>query len=279
MTRSLTAAMTRRNAAFAKHVRRFADRAAALPGFPMMQIVAVAATALLVVVGAFGTGALPMMTRTGFWAVLMGWSMVKWQAWLFLTVRQPRDWTRAVLAGAVLLNLPLPFEISVVLRLFGVTASQRKVPHAWIAAMAISAVVFVMLYLARLLVLRPALAIAAAPAIIPGGVLAKAGVASPAVLNAIRAEDHYCRLLLADGRTPLIHHRFGDALGEVARFDGCQVHRGVWAANAAVVAAERDGRAWRLVLVDGTRLAVSARFVPGLRANGWLNRTAGTNAR
>jgi hypothetical protein len=265
--------MTVRNAAFAKHVRRFADRAAALPGFPMMQIVAVAASALLVVAGAFGTGALPAMTRTGFWAVLMGWSVVKWQAWFFLTVRHPRDWTRAVVVGTLLLNLPLPFEISLALRLFGVAATPRDLPHAWIDAMAISAVVFAVLYLARLL-LRPQPVIAAAPAIIPGGVLAKAGIASPAVLNAIRAEDHYCRLFLAGGRAPLIHHRFGDALDEVAGFDGRQIHRGAWAANAAVVAAERDGRAWRLVLADGTRLAVSARFVPGLRANGWLNRTA-----
>jgi len=140
----------------------------------------------------------------------------------------------------------------------------------WIDALAISAAIFAVIYLARRRY-RPAV-VATAPAIVPGGVLAKAGVTSPAALHAIRAEDHYCRLFLADGRVPLVHHRFGDALDELAGFDGRQVHRGAWAANAAVVAAERDGRAWRLVLASGTRLPVSTRFVADLRARGWRNR-------
>jgi hypothetical protein len=176
-----------------------------------------------------------------------------------------------VLIGTPLLNLPLPFEITLALRLFGITVSPRGLSHVWIDALAISAAIFAVIYLARRRY-RPA-EVAMAPAIVPGGVLAKAGVACPATLHAIRAEDHYCRLFLADGRAPLVHYRFGDALAELAGFDGRQVHRGAWAASAAVVAAERDGRAWRLVLVDGTRLPVSTRFVADLRAQGWLNRT------
>ncbi|MDH7975512.1 LytTR family transcriptional regulator DNA-binding domain-containing protein [Sphingomonas sp. AR_OL41] len=271
MPRSVTPALVPRNGAFAKHVRRFADRVRALPGFPTIEIVAAAAAVLLVVVGAFGTGALPLPTRLVFWAMLMGWSTAKWQAWFALTVRHPRGWTRAVLLGAVVLNLPLPLEIGMALRLVGVPAATRAAPHMWASALAITAVVFAMLYLARSRS-RPVSTVFAASGIVPGGVLAKAGIVAPAALAAIRAEDHYCRLFLVDGRSRLIHHRFGDALREVAGFDGCQIHRGAWAANAAVVAAERDGRAWRLVLADGTRLAVSARFVSTLRARGWLNR-------
>ena len=67
-----------------------------------------------------------------------------------------------------------------------------------------------------------------------------------------------------------------DALAELAGFDGRQVHRGAWAANVAVVAAERDGRAWRLILAGGERLPVSTRFVADLRALGWLNRNIPT---
>jgi hypothetical protein len=270
MPLSLTTAAGSRNGAFAKRVRRFANRAGALPGFPMLPVAGAAAALLMVVVGAFGTGQLPLATRAGFWAVLMAWNVVKWQLWFVFTVRSHRDWTRAVLVGTPLLNLPLPFEITLALRLFGITVSPRGLPYVWIDALAISAAIFTVIYLAR----RRYRA-APAPvttAIIPGGLLAKAGVACPTALHAIRAEDHYCRLFLADGRTSLVHHRFGDALVELAAIDGGQVHRGAWAASAGVVAAERDGRAWRLVLAGGTRLPVSSRFVADLRARGWLNR-------
>ena len=270
MSPTLTAAAAVRNGAFAKRVRRFANRARALPGFPMLPVCGAAAVLVMVVVGAFGTGRLPLPIRTGFWTVLMAWNVVKWQLWFVVTVRSHRDWTRAVLVGTLLLNLPLPFEITLALRLFGITVSPRGLSHVWIDALAISAAIFAVIYLARRRY-RPA-RLALAPAIVPGGLLAKAGVACPAALHAIRAEDHYCRLFLADGRAPLVHHRFGDALSEVAALDGRQVHRGAWAANAGVVAAERDGRAWRLVLASGTRLPVSPRFVADLRAMGWLNR-------
>ncbi|MES2045877.1 MAG: LytTR family transcriptional regulator DNA-binding domain-containing protein [Pseudomonadota bacterium] len=271
MPLSLTATAGPRNGAFAKRVRRFANRAHLLPGFPILPVAGAAAAVLMVVVGAFGTGLLPLATRIGFWAVLMAWNIAKWQLWFALTVRNPRDWTRAVLIGTPLLNLPLPLEITLALRLFGIMVSPRGLPHVWIDALAISAAIFAVIYLAQRRYRPPA--VAAAPAIIPGGLLSKAGVACPTALHAVRAEDHYCRLYLADGRAPLVHHRFGDALAELAGFDGRQVHRGAWAASAGVVAAERDGRAWRLVLAGGARLPVSTRFVADLRAQGWLNRT------
>lgn len=271
MPLSLTATAGSRNGAFAKRVRRFANRAFLLPGFPLLPVAGAAAAVLMTVVGAFGTGLLPLATRIGFWAVLMAWSVVKWQLWFVVTVRSHRDWTRAVLIGTLLLNLPLPFEITLALRLFGISVSPRGLPHVWIDALAISAVIFAVIYLARRRY-RPAVA-SGTSGIVPGGVLAKAGVACPTSLHAVRAEDHYCRLILADGRAPLVHHRFGDALAELAGVDGCQVHRGAWAASAGVVAAERDGRAWRLVLAGGTRLPVSSRFVADARARGWLNRS------
>lgn len=273
MPLTLTAAAGPRNGAFAKRVRGFANRAHALPGFPMLPVAGAAAALLMVVVGAFGTGQLPLATRAGFWAVLMAWNVAKWQSWFVVTVRSHRDWTRAVLIGTLLLNLPLPVEITLALRLFGIIVSPRFLPHVWIDALAISAAIFAVIYLARRRY-RAAAVAAPAPVILPGGLLAKAGVACPTALHAIRAEDHYCRLFLADGRAPLVHHRFGDALAELAGIDGCQVHRGAWAASASVVAAERDGRAWRLVLAGGTRLPVSSRFVADLRARGWLNRSA-----
>ena len=106
----------------------------------------------------------------------------------------------------------------------------------------------------------------AAPA---DGLLARARV-NAETLAAIEAEDHYCRVRRTDGSDALIHYRFGDALAEVAQIDGQQVHRGAWIAQDAVIGAIRDGRRWRLLLSDGTKVAVSATYLPRVRARGWL---------
>ncbi len=41
----------------------------------MLPVAGAAAALLMVVVGAFGTGQLPLATRLGFWAVLMAWNV------------------------------------------------------------------------------------------------------------------------------------------------------------------------------------------------------------
>jgi len=90
------------------------------------------------------------------------------------------------------------------------------------------------------------------------------------MLAAIVAEDHYCRVRRRDGQSALVHYRFGDALREVAPLDGEQVHRSAWVSAGAVLGAERAGRRWMLQLSDGSRIAVSATFLPKARARGWL---------
>ena len=101
------------------------------------------------------------------------------------------------------------------------------------------------------------------------GLLARARV-SAETLAAIEAEDHYCRVHRTDGSEALIHCRFGDALAEVAGIQGEQVHRGAWIAQHAVIGAICEGRRWHLLLGDGTRVAVSATYLPRVRARGWL---------
>jgi DNA-binding LytR/AlgR family response regulator len=86
----------------------------------------------------------------------------------------------------------------------------------------------------------------------------------------VAAEDHYLRLVLADGRRPLVLFRMGDALPELAGFQGLQVHRSAWVARRHVSGARRDGRRWLLVLADGTSQAISETFLPAVRAAGWL---------
>jgi hypothetical protein len=257
------------NAGFAKRARNFANRVAALPGFPVLPVAGFAAAMLMIIVGAFGTGQMPLAMRAGFWGVLLGWNILKWQIWFALLVHHPDDWPRASAMGAVVLNLPLPLEIALTLRLFGIV-SAPGVAQTWAEAIAISMIVFLVLIIAGVR-RRVSTTRATAPTVIvPDGLLARAGIVDPAALQAIEAEDHYCRLHLAGGRSLLILHRFGDALKEVANLDGAQVHRGAWVSAKDVAGAERDGRRWLLLLAGGARIPVSARFTKIARARGWL---------
>jgi LytTr DNA-binding domain len=250
---------------FAKRAFGFANRA---PGFPMLWIGSAAAAGLMIVTGGFGTVLLPLGQRALFWLVLMGWTAIKWQLWFAATVRNPGDWTRAALIGALLLSLPLPIEIALAARITGIGVVTPDWLGTWARALAIGAVIFVTgLLAARALGYRPR---RAAPAIaVTDTLLDRAGV-TRATLAAIEAEDHYCRVRRAGGSDALIHYRFGDALNEVGGLDGAQVHRGAWVAASAVTGAVREGRRWRLILADGTRISVSATYLPKIRALGWL---------
>ncbi|RYY47154.1 MAG: LytTR family transcriptional regulator [Sphingomonadales bacterium] len=255
-------------AAFAKRARRIAK----LPGFPVLWIASAAAAALMIVTGGFGTGDVAAGPRVGFWAMLMGWSALKWQVWFAVTVRRPEDWLRAAAIGAILLCLPLPIEIALCARFMGFGGMMPDVFGTWGRALAIGSVVLVtILVLTRAIGHRPfgASAEPAATPLPPDGILARARVA-PDALAAIEAEDHYCRVHHRDGTSALIHYRFGDALGEVAGMEGAQVHRGAWVSAAAVEGAEREGRRWDLVLGGGRRVAVSATYAPEARRRGWL---------
>ncbi len=253
---------------FAKPARLFASAAArlsALPGFPLMWVMGAATALVLTVSGAFETGAMALPVRIGFWAVLMGWNTLKWQLWFAVLVRRNGDWWRAAGIGAVALNLPLPLEIMLALRLFGIAGGPR-VAGVWVDALAISAAIFVALLLfTRRIYRRPA----TAPGFAATGLAARARF-DPAALIAIVAEDHYCRLRFADGSSHLVHYRFGDAVADAARLDGAQVHRGAWVAAPAIRGAARDGRRWLLLLADGSRVPVSARHLADARARGWL---------
>src|SRR4051812_11927930 len=238
-------------AGFANRVRGFvkptAARVAALPGFPILWVASAAAAMLMVVTGGFGTGQLAFGTRSLFWLMLLGWGCVKWQVWFVLTVRRPADWMRAALVGSLLLNLPLPVEIGLCLRILGVAGGPGPW-ETWLRAAALGAAVLAPIYVVTRWP-RPAL-VPATAAPIANGLLARSHVAAEDLL-AVAAEDHYCRVPRRDGSTILVHYRFADALAEVAALDGVQVHRGFWVAAAAVRGAVRDSRRWRLMLADG----------------------------
>jgi hypothetical protein len=268
----------RGKAAFANRAFGFAKPAARrlrrLPGFPLLWVASVAAAMLMIVTGAFGTGDLPLGLRTLFWALLLGWNLAKWQTWFALTVRRPSDWMWSALAGALLLNLLIPFEISFCLRAIGVAAVPGW-PETWGRALLISFVLIGPIYVAKRR-LWPSMPTAPSPAP-EDGILARAAVSAD-TLVAVEAEDHYCRVHRQDGSSALVHYRFSDALAELAGLEGAQVHRGVWVAAPAVRGAVREQRRWRLVLSDGRFVPVSASHLGAVRSRGWLRRQSSTSS-
>jgi len=250
---------------FANRAIAFAKRAGRFPRFPLFELNCLAATALAAISGPFGTAALGWPQRTLFWFMLMTWAVAKWRLWFAWRVRNRKDWIPASAVGAILLNLPLPLEIELTLRLVGAEASIGR-GSVWLSALAISVVILALILALRWLIVlpaRPRVARAVGP-------LTRSGIRIDQVA-AVRAEDHYCRVCFADGSTRLVLCRLGDAVAELAGLEGARVHRGAWVADWAVDRAERAGRAWR-VIAAGQTVAVSAAHVAEARRRGWLNR-------
>jgi DNA-binding LytR/AlgR family response regulator len=75
----------------------------------------------------------------------------------------------------------------------------------------------------------------------------------------LQMEDHYLRATTMNG-ADLILMRFRDALHELSDYPGMQVHRSWWVAQDAVVKISRQARKMELLMVDGTRVPVSAAY-------------------
>ena len=240
---------------------------------PLRPLIAGSLFAILacVLTGPFDTDVLPLPSRLVFWLVLIGWQSVKWWLWYAWAGPRTTDRRTAVLAaavGALLLNATMPLEIDLMFRAIG-----RPMALSW-AGLYLMALLVAGSISALIAVLRGprGMPVAPAPAIMiaPSLLAQRAGLPDLAGVLSVTAEDHYLRLVLADGRRPLVLFRLSDALPELAVHDGQQVHRSAWVARRHVAGARRDGRRWLLVLADGSEQAVSETFLPAVRAAGWL---------
>jgi hypothetical protein len=225
--------------------------------------------------GPFGSFGLPLGTRFLLWSSLIGINTAKWSLWA--TQVLPRFTGKQQLAmvgvGALVLNVTVGWEVEVVYAAVG-RPVDLPVFTIWVIAATISLTIGAVIWATGRDGISEQPPLAAAPAsLAPGSLLArKARLNSLTDLYAVEAEDHYVRLYLPDRRRPLILYQFGDALAELAQIDGLQVHRSVWVAERAIVAARREGRNWRLEIIDGVRLPVGPSFLSAVRARGWLAR-------
>jgi hypothetical protein len=267
-----TAAPAPGNPDFAEHARADAKRVSR-DGLGLALAIYAALIVVASLSGAFGTHQIEPGPRFAFWTAVILWNAMKWHLWLMLAHRR-FGWPVAIATGAVILNLGVPFETRLALG-FAPALPMSQFLRIYLSAVAISAISGVAcIAIVRYFGFRRGLEAAkASPPSAESEPHTIFGVARDA-LWAIQAEDHYVRLLLADGRAPLVGGRFGDALAEVASIAGCRIHRGCWVADSAVAGVERAGRGWRVALPDGRRLTVSASHVGSVRERGWMGRTA-----
>lgn len=129
----------------------------------------------------------------------------------------------AAVAGALLLNATLPLEIDLMFRAIG-----RPLSLSWLGLylMALLVAGSISALIAALRGPR-AVGVAQAPPITasPSLLAQRTGLADIAGVLMMAEEDHYLRLVLANGRRPLALFRLSDALPELAAHDGLEVHR------------------------------------------------------
>jgi hypothetical protein len=97
---------------------------------------------------------------------------------------------------------------------------------------------------------------------------APAPIALAGPVLCLQMEDHYVRVHRGHGST-LELMPLQDAIARYGK-DGLQVHRSWWVAADAVVAAKRDGRNWRLHLINGQAVPVARNRVTAVRARQWI---------
>lgn len=89
-----------------------------------------------------------------------------------------------------------------------------------------------------------------------------------AEIYALSSEDHYLRVHTALG-APIILMRLADAISNMTRVEGAQVHRSWWVSRAAVVAISRNGRQMSIELANGLSVPVSRANMKAVAASGW----------
>ncbi|WP_296068881.1 LytTR family DNA-binding domain-containing protein [uncultured Agrobacterium sp.] len=81
----------------------------------------------------------------------------------------------------------------------------------------------------------------------------------------LSVEDHYTEIVTTRGRE-LVLLRFADALREIGRAQGLQVHRSHWVADAGVVALSRKSGRLCVVMQGGEEIPVSRPYTSAVQA-------------
>jgi len=88
-------------------------------------------------------------------------------------------------------------------------------------------------------------------------------------LVCLSMEEHYVRVHTAQGNT-LVRMRMGDAVTELAGYEGARVHRSWWIAFSAIERVNKQGRRHIAHLKTGIEAPVSTSYLAELKARGYL---------
>ncbi|MEL6365088.1 MAG: LytTR family DNA-binding domain-containing protein [Pseudomonadota bacterium] len=226
------------------------------------------ATALLVYLGPFGTGAhLGLVERTIYWGVSLfaGWcggSLFNWKIRPAVASQLPTPALRAGTAGAATLSAFVC--VAVLEALLRQPLPLRILTDVFLSVLAISVAVTGVMTLSLKRFEEAADAdpkLAAFRARLPADQRA-------ADILTLSAEDHYVRVRTTAGEA-LIAATFADAVEAVRLLDGARVHRGWWASTDAVARIDRTGGRWTLLTTDGREAPVSRSYRNAVRDKGW----------
>lgn len=234
--------------------------------------ISAAAGVVLALLGALGTGELPLLSRLLYWVplIMIGAVMANFVARLVLMV--PRAganlWVFGVLL-AVAVSIPVTVMVATYTSFFiGTPLNWQTLPYLFGSVLVISAAMTGIMMLAS----EPGRVTHAPPQGAPPAQVRFAERLPPklkgAIVYAVSAEDHYLRLHTSKG-ADLILMRLSDAIVELEGLEGAQTHRSWWVAREAVESARRDGDRMTLVLKGGVEAPVSRPNVKPLRDAGW----------
>ncbi len=239
-------------------------------------LVASGAGVSLAILGAAGTGDVPLGWRVLYWAPLM---VLNSGLGLFLSAAlRPRLPAGAspVLSWGILTAAITPAAVLfcwVYGALFSIPSGMT--PPSLLEILAPSVVITAAMTGVFMLIERPG-AFTRQPEMKSGETLS-----GPALLRrlpprlagarvyAVRSEDHYLKVFTSRGED-LILMRLSDAIAELDGLEGAQTHRSWWVAREAVQGVEREGDRVYLKIEGDGRVPVSRPNLRPLRDAGWL---------
>ncbi len=103
--------------------------------------------------------------------------------------------------------------------------------------------------------------------LVPSGLLLRLPSSLGQDVIALSAEDHYVRVYTKLGND-LILYRFSDAVREMPKELGMQVHRSHWVNLGAVTKFEESGRTHTLTVGESVTIPVSQRYIEVIKGRG-----------
>jgi len=227
-------------------------------------------------IGPFGTFAMPIGQRIGYWLLfgLVGFALFRPMAPLARRLATRTGLPSLVAIGLVLLLPSVPMTALILFTLEGYHAgaplAAAPLLQLYAQVWLLGALVFgFFLLLARNRDDPPAPEAALPVADAPEGAatppLAARLPSGFGPILALKAEDHYVRVIGETGSLLLLM-RLGDAVGEMDGVAGLRVHRSWWVASHAMDRLEPRGRGALLHLVNGEAAPVSRDNLAQVRA-------------